>query len=319
MSKKVRLDKAAYRQACATHPTLPIFFQDWWLDLVCDDGYWDALVYVEDPHVVAVFPFFVKTFGPWKYVTMPRLTKFLGPYYLKEFSERKQHSILMKMVEAIPDFLSVDLNLHYQNKNWLPFRWKGYRQTAMYSFVLEDISDIEAVYQGMDGSYRTRIIKKASTALQIRRGLPLDHLTHLLATPFVRRKMKLPLSKSLVSKLDAKLSEREQGIAIAAEDENGRSIAVAWLVWDSTTCYLLATGEDVDQRQRAAGIYTIWQGIKFASEELGCRRFDFLGSVLPEVVKSRRHFGAQPQMYSYVRKAGVWLDVLRDAKRALTR
>lgn len=54
-------DIAQYRAFCAAHPEIPVFFQDWYLDAVCENGYWDAvLLKGQSGEVEAVWPFFVK-------------------------------------------------------------------------------------------------------------------------------------------------------------------------------------------------------------------------------------------------------------------
>src|SRR6185369_16639190 len=52
---------------------------------------------------------------------------------------------------------------HPSLTNWLPFYWSGFRQTTRFTQVLDDLSDLGRVWQGMSESTR-RNIKKAERA-----------------------------------------------------------------------------------------------------------------------------------------------------------
>ena len=87
MSKNISLAKDVYREFCEKQGfDLPVFFQDWWLDIVCGKDDWRIAMYVEDPNVVAVMTYYVKRKFFFEYITMPSLTKFMGPYFLNLLS-----------------------------------------------------------------------------------------------------------------------------------------------------------------------------------------------------------------------------------------
>ncbi len=201
MSKKIKFDKARFRQLCRDHSGVPIFFQDWWLDNACQDGEWQVMLYEEDPHIVAILPYFIKRKGPFKYITMPPLTKFAGPYFLKSFPERKQHSIVVKMVDALPEVSGCQQTLHYQIQNWLPYKWQGFEQTAYYSYLIPDISDLDMVYENISPDYRKNKFKKAQNAVTVKVGLDHERLIDVCKQPFIRQGDKMPVTESYLRSL----------------------------------------------------------------------------------------------------------------------
>jgi hypothetical protein len=46
--------KDQYRKFCTDTPELPLFFKDWYLDIVCFDGNWDVVTVEENGKIVAV-------------------------------------------------------------------------------------------------------------------------------------------------------------------------------------------------------------------------------------------------------------------------
>lgn len=72
---------------------------------------------------------------------------------------------MYEMIEQIKDLKIgyYNQNFHYSISNWLPFYWKGFRQTTRYTYVIEDISDIENVFKNFDYSKKKNINKARKT------------------------------------------------------------------------------------------------------------------------------------------------------------
>ncbi len=311
MSKKIIFDRDRYRSLCAMEKNIPIFFQDWWLDNACTGGEWEVMMYVEDPHVVAIMPWFKKTKGIFTYVTMPPLTKFAGPYFLKDFPERKKHSILVKMVNAIPIFDGYMQTLHYQINNWLPFKWKGFNQTIYYSYVLPDVSDLAVVYKGISSDYRNNKFKKAADRVRIEEDLDRKKLYDICDRPFIRQGSKIPVSFQYFDNLLGASEERGQGKSFYAIDGNGVIQAAVFIVWDREATYLLLTGEYDQFRPWGSGVYTLWHAIQYANQHCPGHQFDFLGGMSEGLERTRRQFGAMQKPYHYLWKKKPFFKIVQ--------
>ena len=315
MSKKIRLDKEKYREVCASRPDIPIFLQAWWLDATCTEGTWDVMLYIEDPHVVAVMPWYEKRNLLFKYITMPPLTKFAGPYFLKSFSERKQQSILTKMVAEIPKKNSHQQTLHYQMKNWLPYKWQGFSQTAYYSYQLSNISDLKKVYSSISADYRNHKFKRCETILKIRQDLPTSELLRICRQPFIRQGSKLPFKEEIIASLVERIQTEGQGTSIYSVDQEGGIQAAVYLVWDALATYVLFTGEYEKYRSVGSGLYTLWKSIEYAHDHCPGKIFDFLGGMSEGVERTRRQFGAEQITYFYIWRQNFLFKLLQTLSR----
>ncbi len=305
MSKKIRFDKALYRIFCVEHgDKLPLFYRDWWLDAVCEDGDWDVMLYIEDPHIVAICTFFEKQKGPFSYVSMPPLTKFAGPYFVRPFSDRKKHRILSQLVAAHRSYWGFEQTIHYQTNNWLAYYWRGYQQNTRYSFVIDHIQDLDQVWSGMTADYRNNKISKAERSLSLHMDLKMDLLLRLFSAPFERQVVTMPVKDALMRRLISACDHRRCGRSLYLQNAGGQVLAAVYVVWDQHTTYLLLTDDwhAPEQRSSGAGIYLVWKAIQFASAEVGSQSFDFLGGMSENLERTRRQFGAELRPYHYIKK-----------------
>ncbi|MCB0668348.1 MAG: GNAT family N-acetyltransferase [Saprospiraceae bacterium] len=314
MSKKINHDKNLYRKLCREGMEIPIFYQDWWLDVTCGEDNWKVILYEEDPNVVALMTYFIKKRFSFEIITVPPLTKFSGPFFLKNFNARKQQSILTRMIDQLPEVSSFSQTLPYQIENWLAYKWKGYSQTTYYSYRLIGLKDRERIWQGMDADYRNNKIRKASQQYTVHEDLDFETLFELTVAPFRRQNIALPVSRTLLQNLLAACNQREKGKSLYARDKEGNVVAAVYLVWDTTACYLLLAGENDQSRSDGAGVYLTWKAIEYASEILQVPAFDFLGGMAENLERTRRQYGAQQVPYFLIRKStGLFrfLDIFR--------
>ena len=157
--------KEKYRKLCITEPSIPIFSKDWWLDAVCGKDNWDVVVIEKGGQVIATMPFYlVKKYG-MSMITMPKLTQTMGPWikyppnqkYTSRLSFEKR--IMIDLINGLPHFDSFSQNFHYSITNWLPFYWHGFKQTTRYTYVIEDLKDLEEVVSRFKGNMRNKIRK----------------------------------------------------------------------------------------------------------------------------------------------------------------
>ncbi len=319
MSKNnVKQDIAAYRNWCKEQKHLPLFFQDWWLDIVSEDGDWDAMLYYHRADVVSIFPFFYKKKGSLSYLCMPPFTKFLGPFFMGGLSDVKKQSILQAFLAALPTFDSYDLNVHYSTKNCLPFIWNEFEEKVHYSYILENVNDLESCWEGLAADYRNNKIPRAKGLVKVVEAEDVQSLTAFFIGPFVRKGIAQTIDQGILGRLLHSCIRRGQGQVFQAIDSDGRIHAAAFVVWDNMNAKLLLMADDPGLRSSGAGIYLIWQLIEYAHYELQVSEFDFLGSMIPGVERVRRSFGARQRKYSYLHKASKSFRILKTIKNWLS-
>lgn len=303
--------KQAYRLFCEQEHSLPIFFQDWYLDAACGTANWEVLVIERNSKVVAVFPYFFKRKWGFKYLTMPPFVKFMGPYILPEYRNLKtSHNILEECIQRLPKLDCIKQNIHYTVQNWLPFHWNGFQQTTRYSYLL-NLEELDTVFTKINRNMR-RNIKKAQALVSVERGGDLAQFYEINKKSFERQGISIPYSLPQLEKHDAALVKRNARELFFAKDEYGQIHSAAYLIWDKRSSYYHLSGDHPELRQSGAGILLVWEAIQFTKKELGLDVFDFEGSMLKPVEQIRRQFGAKQQPYSYIWKYNSRLFKLID-------
>ncbi|WP_310394316.1 GNAT family N-acetyltransferase [Hymenobacter sp.] len=295
--------KAQYRAFCTTAPDVPVFAQPWYLDACATGGDWDVVLARDGGRVVAALPYFHKQKGPFRYATMPLFVKMLGPYLLPEYRGvlKKEHGLLDNLIRQLPDFAAFKQNFSPAATNWLPFYWRRYRQTTYYTYRLHDLHDLARVKAGLSTGIR-RDIRLARERVRVVHDLSLATFYAVNQLSFTRQGLRAPYSEAQFRRLDAALMAQAARQLFFAVDDQGRVHSVAYLIWDATTAYFLLAGDDPALRASGAGVLLAWETIRYASEVLGLRCFDFEGSMLPGVERMRVRFGAVQTPYFFVWK-----------------
>jgi hypothetical protein len=256
--------------------------------------------------IVAAMPYVQSKRYGFTFLGQPALTQTLGPWLRetggKSSTKLAQHKDwLQELIAQLPPFDHFTQNWHWQMSNWLPFYWAGFQQTTRYTYILQELSDEQELWQGLQENIR-REIKKAGNRLQlrVRDDLAVDDFLVLNRMTFARQDMALPYTEAFVHKLDQACVARQARKIFIAEDEQGRRHAGVYIVWDGNSAYYLMGGGDPALRNSGATSLCMWEAIKFAATVT--QRFDFEGSMIEPVEKFFRAFGAQPTPYFTVSK-----------------
>jgi hypothetical protein len=290
--------------------------QPWYLDAICDEGTWEAVVLQENGRIIGVWPYFLKKWGPWKYVAMPRLARFMGPFLLPEYrNPRDETRRIALMLESLPMMAGFEQDFNYSATNWMPLYWAGFRQTTRYSYVL-DITDLNRVWGRIKPGYRNQKIPRAMKSVRIETESHITAFYEVHNRTFSRQNMPPPYPLSFLTRLDAVFTAHKcRKIMLAVDRVTGEIHSGAYLIWDDHAAYLLLSGHDPALRSSGAGILLIWEAIRYSAEVLHLPEFDFTGSMIRPVELVRREFGAEQRPYFRVTKA--WAPMWGIAKYLL--
>ncbi|MBF4337854.1 methicillin resistance protein, partial [Vibrio anguillarum] len=228
-------NKEKYRQLCEQELTIPIFSQAWWLDAVAGDN-WDVCIVEKGEKIQATMPYIIqKKFG-LTLLTQPKLTQTLGPWlrsstakYSKQLSQQKD--FMEALIDQLPKYHYFSQNWHYSNTNWLPFYWKGFEQITRYTYLIDDLSNIDDVWDSSLANIRTDIRKAENKFnLVVKENLPFSDFLLLNRQTFLRQGMQLPYSESFVNQLVSTAKDRNQCRWFIAQDNEGRNHAGVLLV-----------------------------------------------------------------------------------------
>ncbi len=207
------------------------------------------------------------------------------------------------LIDQLPRFDHFSQKWHYSVTNWLPFYWHGFHQTTLYTYVLDNISDENMLWKGLQSKIRTDI-RKASTrfGLEIRSDLGVTELLALVGLTYLRQERVLPLEKDLVTRIDEACMKYKCRKIYIAEDSQGRHHAGVYMIWDENSAYYLIGGGDPELRNSGATSLCLWEAIRYAATVT--KQFDFEGSMVEPIERFFRAFGAVQMPYFCVYRAG---------------
>lgn len=301
------INKQKYREFCKTENDIPIFNKDWWLDSVCGFDNWDVILVEKGEQIFATMLYYKTKKVIFNVITMPKLTQHMGVYikypagqkYEKRLSYEKD--MMAQLIDKLPKVDMFFQNFHYNITNWLPFYWNGYDQTTKYTYVIEDLSDLDKVFGNFNSSYKNKI-RKAQKIVKIKQNMDIEEFYNINMMSFDRQNIANPYSLDFLKIHDKILLKNNAREIFYAIDEKERIHSVLYLTWDNNSSYVHMVGENPNLRNSGAGILIVWEAIKYTKEILKLNKFDFEGSMIESVEKVRRSFGAIQKPYFSIRK-----------------
>ena len=294
----------------------PIFYQPWWLESVAPSS-WDIVTVTKGEEVVACFPYCYKVrLKKYRLIEMPPLTPYLGPIYrnidskhVKKLGEEKK--FLFQLLENFPKFDLFDIHIHPSFTNWLPFYWKGFSQSTLYTYIVDGNQSLDEIWKNTRENIR-RNYRKAQKTLEIKESNNIDELLRIHKLTFERQKKQLPYDPIILQRIFYSTSMRKQGKVLTAIDTKKQIHASVFIVWDSKTVYYLIGAGDPELRNSGANTLLLWESIKFANSTN--RDFDFEGSMVENIERYFRAFGAIQKPYFNISKSN---SLLIDTYRKL--
>lgn len=293
-------NKEKYRLFCKHEKTIPIFSQAWWLDSVAGDA-WDVCLVENGEGILASMPYVTKKRYGFTLLSHPPLTQNLGPWlkisqakYSKKLAQHKDW--MHALIDQLPKYDHFNQNWHYSQTNWLPFYWRGFEQSTRYTYVINDLSDLDHIWSGLNENIRREIRKaKKRGGVVVTSEFPIDDFINLNEMTFARQGLSMPYSKAFVKLLIEQAQKQNCCRWFIAQDAEGRNHAGVLIVWDEESAYYLMGGGNPDLRNSGATSLCMWEAIKFAS--IVTKRFDFEGSMIEPIERFFRNFGAVQKPY----------------------
>ena len=303
------ISKDKYLQFCLQEKAIPIFSQPWWLNAVCGGENWDVILIEKGNEIVASFPYYMAVCGMLKMqcIEMPTLTQKLGPY-IKYPQKQKLSSklsyekdILQQIVNELPIYDTFAVHFDHKYTNWLPFYWNGFQQTTRYTYIVDDLSNSEKVFEMFSGNKKTDI-RKAKKKVTIKYDLGCEEFLDYYCKSLTKLNDQLTYSKDLFRRLYYEAIKRQQGrtiYAVAFDNPNDIYGAIFY-VWDNESIYSLVTAFDPDYRNSAASSLLFYQIMK-DNKDSGLK-FDFEGSMVEKIENSYSKFGTRQVQYFRIAK-----------------
>jgi len=301
-------NREKYKEICSRHSSIPLFMQYWWMEASCGHD-WNVLISSDSAaDVCGVLVFhYVKRYG--KLLIVPALlTQYSGTWLFypdnltteaRYSFENKTYNDLIKQLELLkPDLF--ELNFHYSQKYWQPFYWSGYSQTTRYTYRIEDISNINSVFEGMSHRKRQKPLAKASGEFEFRLDLNASDFYDAYAAQLKAEGKKILYSKELFLKIYEASQQMGQGQIFSLYSKSGELATALFVVWDSNSAYNLVIHINDKFRSSGATTLIVYDVIEYVSSKT--RSYDFEGSMIQGVALKNQSFGAAMVPFSQISK-----------------
>lgn len=292
-----------------------IFQQPWWLEAVAP-GRWREIVLRREGEVVARLPYVMKKKYGLKLITMPKLTQTLGPWlkisegrYFKQISRRQEW--LIDLINELPPHDYFLQYFHYSITDWLPFYWKGFTQTTYYTYIIEDLNNLDRNFFNFEHS-KKKNIKKAEKLVIVCEDLSSDafYANHVLTLK--KQGKVISYSYDLFRRIYEASYAHNSGKTWFAKDNKGNIHAAIFVIFDQNSAYYLVSSIDPEFRNSGASTLLLRDAIKYVSQFTN--RFDFEGSMIKEVANSFRKFGSIQKHYFQIAQMNRRMKMLMSCK-----
>lgn len=298
--------KDRYRKFSEETADIPIFSKSWWLDAVAGEENWNVVLVEKGGQIRASMPYVIKPKLHYKIMTMPVLTQTLGPYikyphgqkYVQRISYEKE--VCNALLQQLPDCAYFIQNFHYSITNWLPFYWANYKQTTRYTYVIENLTDLDGIYKNFRSNIKTDIRKAQKKITVLKKNDALTSLYEMVSMTFERQGKQPPYTYEQLQRLDQACADHNCRAIFVAEDENGQIHSAIYVIWDAQSAYYLIGGGNPKLRSSGANSLLIWEAIHYVSNKT--KRFDFEGSMHEPIERFFRAFGAVQKPYYQISK-----------------
>lgn len=289
-----------------------IFEQPWWLNTVAPNGWSESIVKNADDEIIARLPFVFKESILGSKIYMPPNTQTLGAWISdrefkrgnSQFSQEKK--IVDELLGGLPMARDIDIVLDSSNRYVLPYFWSMFRITPTFSYRIDDLGDLEAVYARFHKSLQKNI-RRAEKYCHISYETDVDILYRLIEITFENQNRKSPDSRLLIRDIVEECEKRKHGRMFIARDSNGNIQVAAYLVFDEKVAYALLSGSDPRYRGSEAKSLVYWEEIKYAATV--SKAFDFEGSMIEGIENIIRQFGGHQVINYRVSRSSVLHEI----------
>ncbi|MFZ4455015.1 MAG: hypothetical protein ACOYOT_02215 [Bacteroidales bacterium] len=308
--------KEKYISICKQYK-IPLFSQHWWMDCVCGKN-WEVLIYEEDGQLLAtmiffshkklglrliVQPFFTQSNGIW--LNYPLVT---NPTEKFELEGKVSNYFFNELNKIKVDYFQQ--SFHYKLTNYSSFRWKSFNQNIRYTYVIEDISNIELVEHNFSKAKKKHLAKSKDLVLidSVSSNQFYEHHKRTLKSKGIN----IVYSYEMFEKMHNEALLRNQGKIIALGDKNKIIYAALFIIWDSESAYNLISTIDTSFRNSGASTRVVLEAIRFVSDKT--KVFDFEGSMIPEVANSFKQFGTTKKPYLQLEKKSTIYSLIENIR-----
>lgn len=296
------MNKELYKKFSADNE-LPFSLKySWWDEVVKKD--WEVALVENQGQVLAFWPYFIRRKLGFTLLGQANITPYCGPYIIYP-ENQKNHSkfsyekkLLEKLLEQLPKYAHFEQNCHFDFHNCLPLIWKGFDQSNRYTYILNNIVELDLIYSNFAGNIK-REIKKAEKITQVIESNDVQLLHKLVSSTFLAQNKEIPIPNDIFDRFGKYIQKYQCGKIFLAKDQQGNFVAGIGIIWDHSTAYYILGGADEKYKNSGAMSLLMWKAIQHSAKSVG--NFNFEGSMIPSIEKFLRAFGGKLSSYNKIK------------------
>lgn len=305
----MKKQKEKYILFCQEENAIPIFSQPWWLDAVSEGGIWDVAIVERGGQIWATMPYYIRKRYGFTFITMPILTQTLGPYikypkgqkYYKKLSWEKE--LMNELIDQLPHFDYFYQQWNYSVSNWLPFYWRGFRQTTRYTYVIENMLQAHNdIVDEFSHAKRKQINKALRGGIRIIDDFSnTQNFYEMHIKELSSEGSNIQYKYETLERIFQAIKINDGGRIFAAVDEKDNLHAALLIIWNKYSAYDLISSFNPDFLDSGATSLLVYEAIKYC-KSIGVQSFDFEGSMIENVENSFRQFATIQKPYFAISK-----------------
>lgn len=299
-------------------PAIGVFASKKWLSI-----YGDALtligIYKDEHQLIGGFYFLnTKKYG-FTFLKLPPYTPHCGLFFISDsknnssinnfskevmnevctfFTNQKSALTVLAFPSAIIDFQ--------------PFIWEKYKVIPNYTYRISLEKTIEDIKSNFDSKNRNVINKSNKEEVVVKENvLDKEELYQFFVDSLNTTDANIYSTE--LKNVFTKFSDDTNSFSVSAY-KNNELLGNVFCVFDEKNCYYLLGGVNKKSGVQGVNNLLVQKSIEKA-KELGCKTFDFEGSMLKGVEKFFRSFGPELVPYFTVNKASLPLEILLKFKK----
>lgn len=282
-------------------PQGDVFCYSWWLDVITGSNF-KIYIVEEKGEIVAGFP---AAYDDQNRINEPPLTRTLGVLYKPQpdLSDHKRSSNerkwLTRLLENIPPEEFLQFCTHHTFTDWLPFRWKGLKQTTRYTYILDYEGQTLTDLSGRLSKGRKESINKAHKYdIKVEEADDFDLVYRFTTHSYERQGLKFKVPFDDLYQLDESIKKYGNRLILRAVDRIGAIHAVLYVTYNHKSAYALLSGSDASLRKYGGHTLVMWEAVKYFIDKV--RYFNFGGSDIENIEEHLRGFGGVLTPYFHI-------------------
>lgn len=279
-------------------PQGEVFCYSWWLNSVTKSNF-SIYAVIENNEIVAGLPL---AYDKQNKINEPPFTRTLGILFKTqpEIDQHRRASLERKWISLLLENINIkdfrQFCTHHNFTDWLPFRWKGLKQTTRYTYLLKyEGMTVEDLRMNLNRGKKSIINKAEGSGIKIEECDDFDLLYQYLQMTYKRQSKKLSMSFDEMRSLDQNIKKNGQRLILQAIDNIKNTQAVSYFVYTKRSAYYLISGSDQTFKESGGQTLILWEAIKYFCDKVDY--FNFGGSDIQRLEEHIRGFGGTQTPY----------------------